>query len=107
MRRRDYSPRETDASVSTIAVTAPISFVPGPSHVRDDVLAAMATPPLPHRSDAFRQVVRRVHRGLGLLLGTASPAFPVVGSATASVELALRGVARSRVLVASNGSFGE
>jgi aspartate aminotransferase-like enzyme len=84
-----------------------ISFVPGPSHVRDDVLAAMAAPPVPHRSDAFRQVVRRVQRGLGLLLGTASPAFPVLGSATTGVELALRGVARSRVLVVANGSFGE
>lgn len=84
-----------------------VSFVPGPSHVRDDVLAAMATPPVPHRSDAFRQVVRRVQRGLGLLLETASPVFPVLGSATAGVELALRGVARSRVLVVANGSFGE
>jgi len=96
-----------DASVSTIRVTPPISFVPGPSHVKDDVLAAMATPPVPHRSDAFRQVVRRVQRGLGLLLGTGSPVFPVLGSATAAVELALRGVARSRVLVVANGSFGE
>jgi aspartate aminotransferase-like enzyme len=67
----------------------------------------MAAPPVPHRSEAFRQIVRRVHRGLGLLLGTASPAFPVLGSATAAVEMALRGAARSRVLVVANGSFGE
>src|SRR5688572_9733769 len=83
-----------------------ISFVPGPSHVRDDVLAAMATTPLPHRSDAFRQIVRRVQRGLGLLLSTASPVFPVLGSGTTAVEIALRGVARSRVLVVANGNFG-
>lgn len=88
-------------------MTAPISFVPGPAHVRADVLAAMSTPPLPHRSDAFRQIVRRVHRGLGLLLSTGSPAFPVLGSATTSVELALRGLARSHALVVANGSFGE
>src|SRR5262245_16302484 len=67
----------------------------------------MAAPPWPHRSDAFRQVVRRVQRGLGLLLGTASPVFPVLGSATAGVEVALRGVARQRILVVANGSFGE
>ena len=84
-----------------------ISFVPGPSHVRDEVLAAMAAAPLPHRSDAFRQVVRRVQSGLGLLLSTASPVFPVLGSATTGVELALRGVARKRVLVVTSGSFGE
>ena len=84
-----------------------ISFVPGPSHVRPEVLAAMATPPLPHRGDAFRPVVRRVHRGLGLLLATGSPVFPVLCSATAAVELALRGLARRRTLVVANGSFGE
>ena len=106
-RRRDYSPGRTAASVSTIAVTTPISFVPGPSHVRDEILAAMATAPVPHRSDAFRQVVRRVQRGLGLLLQTGSPVFPVLGSATGAVELALRGVARQRVLILTNGSFGE
>jgi aspartate aminotransferase-like enzyme len=84
-----------------------ISFVPGPVHVRDEVLAALATPPIPHRSDAFRQIVRRVQRGLGLLLATSSPVFPVLGSATAAVEIALRGVARSRVLIVANGNFGE
>src|SRR5262245_59922359 len=67
----------------------------------------MAAPPVPHRSDAFRQVVRRVQRGLGLLLGTASPVFPVLGSATTGVELAWRGAAKKRVLVVANGSFGE
>src|SRR5687768_2347068 len=84
-----------------------ISFVPGPSHVRDEILAAMARPPLPHRCEAFLDVVRRVQRGLGLLLSTGSPVVPVLCSATAAVELALRGVARSRVLVLANGTFSE
>jgi aspartate aminotransferase-like enzyme len=90
-----------------VAPRAIVSFVPGPSHVRDDVLAAMARAPVPHRSDAFRQVVRRVQRRLGLLLSTGAPVFPMLGSATTAIEVALRGVARSRVLVVANGSFGE
>ncbi len=84
-----------------------ISFVPGPSHVRDEVLAAMATPPTPHRSEGFRRVVDRVQRGLRRVLGTQAPVFPVLASATTAIELALRGVARSRVLVVVNGSFAE
>jgi aspartate aminotransferase-like enzyme len=84
-----------------------ISFVPGPTHVRDEVLAAMARPPVPHRSEEFRQVVRRVQRGLGDLLATRSAVFPLLGSATSGIEVALAGVARSRVLVVANGSFAE
>jgi len=99
--------RAGDASDSNAVVTAPLSFVPGPTHVRDEILAAMSAPPVPHRSDAFRQIVGRVHRGLGLLLSTGSPVFPVLGSATAGVELALRAVARSRMLVVANGHFAE
>jgi aspartate aminotransferase-like enzyme len=83
-----------------------ISLTPGPVHVRDEVLAAMATPPLPHRSAAFRAVVRRVQDGLSRLLATRSPVVPVLASATGAFEAALAGVARRRVLALVNGSFG-
>jgi aspartate aminotransferase-like enzyme len=75
--------------------------------VRSDVLAAMTTPPLPHRSPEFRDVVRRVQNGLGRILGTRAPVIPVLGSATSAFEAALAGVARRRVLALVNGSFGE
>ena len=84
-----------------------LSFVPGPAHVREEVRAAMATPPLPHRSAAFREVVVRVHEGLAALLETASPILPVLASGTGTLETALRGVARKRVLCLSGGAFGD
>jgi aspartate aminotransferase-like enzyme len=84
-----------------------LSFTPGPVHVRDDVLAAMATPPLPHRSEEFRAVVRRVQAGLASVLGTRAPVVPVLASATGAFEAALAAVARKRVLALVNGSFGE
>lgn len=83
-----------------------LSFTPGPVHVRDAVLAAMATPPLPHRSEEFRAVVRRVQAGLAAVLGTRSPVVPVLASATGAFETALAAVARRRVLALVNGSFG-
>lgn len=90
------------------AMTAPpISFTPGPVHVDAEVLAAMATPPLPHRSPEFRAVVRRVEDGLAALLATTSPVVPVLATATGAFEAALAAVARRRVLVAVNGSFGD
>lgn len=85
----------------------PLAFTPGPVHVRDAVLAAMATPPLPHRSAAFRAVVARVQSGLARLLATRSPVIPVLASATGAFEAALAAVARKRVLALVNGSFGE
>lgn len=84
-----------------------LAFTPGPVHVRDEVLAAMAAPPLPHRSDGFRAVVRRVQSGLAEILGTRSPVVPVLASATAAFEAAAAAVARRRVLALVNGSFGE
>lgn len=83
-----------------------IVFTPGPVHVRAEVLAAMATPPLPHRSAEFRAIVRRVQDGLALVLGTAEPVVPVLSSATGAMESALAAVARRRVLALVNGSFG-
>jgi aspartate aminotransferase-like enzyme len=85
----------------------PLRFVPGPAHVRPDVLAAMARPPVPHRSAEFEQMLGRVQSGLAKLLGTRSAVFPVLGSSTTSLETALRGIARRRVLVPSNGAFSE
>ena len=84
-----------------------LAFTPGPVHVRDEVLAAMATPPIPHRSEAFRAVVRRVQAGLAQILGTRAPVVPVLGSATTAFEVAVAAVARRRVLALVNGSFGE
>ncbi len=84
-----------------------VALTPGPVHVRPEVLAAMATPPLPHRSAEFRAVVARVQTGLSALLGTRAPVVPVLSSATTALESAIAAVARRRVLALVNGSFGE
>lgn len=86
---------------------SPLSFVPGPAHVRPEVLAAMARPPLPHRSAAFEEILVRVQRGLGTMLSTREPVAVVLASATTSIEAALRGIARRRLLVPAAGSFGQ
>ncbi len=84
-----------------------VSFVPGPAHVTDEVLRAMAQPPIPHRCAEFRALLTRVQDALATLLETRAAVFPVLASGTMALETALRGVARRRVLVASGGAFGE
>lgn len=84
-----------------------VALTPGPVHVRAEVLAAMATPPIPHRSPEFRAVVERVQTGLAAVLGTRAPVVPVLSTATTAIESAIAAVARRRVLALVNGSFGE
>lgn len=86
---------------------ATVSFVPGPAHVRPEVLRALATPPLPHRGPEVEALLRRVQSGLAALLRTSAPVFPVLASGTTAVEVALAGLVRRRVLVASGGAFGD
>jgi predicted phosphoserine aminotransferase len=85
-----------------------VSFVPGPAHVRAEVLQALATPPLPHRSAEVEAMVGRIQDGLRTLLGgTAASAFPVLAPGTAALEVALAGLVRRRLLVVSGGAFGD
>ncbi len=84
-----------------------LSFVPGPAHVRPIVRQAMACQPEPHRSEAFRAVVRRVQSGLGALLRTEQPVIPVLSSGTTALESVLRAVAKKEVLCLVGGAFAD
>lgn len=84
-----------------------LSFVPGPSHVRPIVRRAMSGQPLPHRSAAFRAVVRRVQANLSGMLQTTAPVIPVLASGTTAIETTLRALARRRVLALVGGAFAD
>lgn len=82
-------------------------FVPGPTEVRPDVLAAMAQPMIFHRSREMEALMRRVNTGLGHVFGTRRTVHVVTGSGTAAMELAIRGGTKQRVLSVVHGDFGE
>lgn len=84
-----------------------VSFVPGPAHVRREVREALARACAPHRSAEGTALLDRVQRGLRELLSTDQPVFPVLGSATTALEVALRGVGRKRMLALVTGAFSE
>ncbi len=87
-------------------VSGIVSFVPGPAHVREEVLRAMAVAPAPHRGPQIRALVGRVQAQLRTLLGTEAPVFPVLASGTAALEAALCALGRQRALVVVTGAFG-
>lgn len=80
---------------------------PGPVHVAPEAFKDL--PPLHHRSDEFRNIVRECESALRELLHTSSPVFLLTSSGTGAMEAAVANVTvpGSRVLVVSGGKFGR
>ena len=82
-------------------------FLPGPTDVHPDVLAAMERPMIGHRSSAMEQLMGGMAAPLGRLFRTSRPVLVGTASATGFMEMAVRnGVAR-RALSLVNGAFSE
>lgn len=82
-------------------------FLPGPTDVHPDVLAAMTRPMIGHRSSAMEALLRGLAEGLGRLCRTARPVLIGTTSATGFMEMAVRNGVRHRALSVVNGAFSE
>ena len=78
-------------------------FLPGPSQVHPDVLAAMARP---HPADAG-SLLDGIRQPLKALFRTSREVMLVDASATGLMEAAIRNGVEERVLVVIGGSYGE
>jgi len=82
-------------------------FLPGPTEVRRDVLAAMMQPMLPHRGAAFETLYARLQDGLRPIFRTARPVYISSSSATGLMEAAIRCSPLGAILALVNGAFSE
>jgi aspartate aminotransferase-like enzyme len=82
-------------------------FLPGPTEVRQEILAAMTQPMIAHRGSAFEQLFERLQRGLRPLLKTERPVYINSSSATGMMESAIRCAPAGRILSLVNGAFSE
>ncbi|MBI5366565.1 MAG: alanine--glyoxylate aminotransferase family protein [Planctomycetes bacterium] len=82
-------------------------FIPGPVEVLPEVLAAMATPMIGHRSAEYAALQGAVRPKLGTLLYTQNRVFLSASSATGLMEGAVRNLCARRVLSCTNGAFSE
>ena len=82
-------------------------FFPGPTEVRTKILQAMTKPMIGHRSEEFSAMHRRIVRGLQQIFLTTRPVYTVSASATALMEMAVRGVPEGPILSLVNGGFSE
>ncbi|MFL5562982.1 MAG: pyridoxal-phosphate-dependent aminotransferase family protein [Gemmatimonadaceae bacterium] len=82
-------------------------FLPGPTEVRPEVLAAMTRPMIPHRGKAFEAMFARIQAGLRDVFRTTRPVLVSSSSATGLMEAAVRCAPPGPILSVVNGAFSE
>ena len=82
-------------------------FIPGPTEVRVENLAALARPQVGHRSKEFQTLYGGVVAKLGRLLETDGRVFLFTCSSTGVWEAAIRNCVRDRVLCCMQGAFSD
>ena len=82
-------------------------FLPGPTEVRPEVLAAMTRPMMPHRGRDFEELFARIEAGLRDVFLTARPVYIVASSASGLMEGAIRNTPPGRILSLVNGAFAD
>jgi predicted phosphoserine aminotransferase len=82
-------------------------FLPGPTEVHADVLAAMNRQMIGHRVPEMEELIGRIQPRLKMIFRTKRPVYISASSATGLMEGAVRNGARRRVLSLVNGAFSE
>ena len=82
-------------------------FLPGPTDVHPDVLAAMQRPMMSHRGPEMAEMMACMERPLRHLFRTTRPILIAASSATGLMEAAVRAGVHQRLLAVVGGHFGE
>lgn len=98
---------EMDGKMSESVTEFGTFFIPGPTEVRHEVLAAMTKPMIPHRSQEFEDLFAKLQVGLRAVFETSRPVFIVPASATGMMEAGIRCTEPGPILSLVNGAFSE
>ncbi|REK23109.1 MAG: alanine--glyoxylate aminotransferase family protein [Actinobacteria bacterium] len=83
-------------------------FLPGPTEVHPDVLAAQTRPMIGHRGPGIVELMQNIEPGLKAMFQTERPVIVSTSSASGLMEAAVRnGVAGGKVLSLVNGAFSS
>ena len=85
----------------------PKLFIPGPTNVRQEVLAEQTHPMIGHRTDTFESLYARVQEKVRKLFFTQYRVYIAASSGTGLQEAAIRNGVRKRVLAMVNGAFSQ
>ena len=82
-------------------------FLPGPTEVRPEILAAMTRAMIPHRGEAFERLFAGIQIGLKQVFRTTRPVLVSSSSATGLMEAGVRCAPSGAILSLVNGAFSE
>ncbi|MBC7241753.1 MAG: alanine--glyoxylate aminotransferase family protein [Anaerolineae bacterium] len=82
-------------------------FIPGPTHVREEILQAQAVPMIGHRSKEYSDLQAAVTPKLQQLLYTTQPVFLFASSSTGVMEAAIRNCVAKKCLNTVCGEFSR
>jgi aspartate aminotransferase-like enzyme len=82
-------------------------FLPGPTDVRPEILAAMMRPMIGHRGAAFEEMFARIQAGLRHVFRTKRPVYVSTSSATGMMEASVRSAPPGPILSLVNGAFSD
>ena len=85
----------------------PKLFIPGPTHVSDEILNVFSTPQIGHRTPEISNLISEVIEGIQKVLYTQNHVYLVSHPATGLWEMAIRNSVRKRVLHCVNGAFSK
>jgi len=82
-------------------------FIPGPTHVRQEILEAQTAPMMGHRSKEYSKLQGEVRPKLQQMLYTQQPVFIYASSGTGVMEGSIRQAVLKRALVTVCGEFSS
>jgi aspartate aminotransferase-like enzyme len=97
----------TQTQIQTQMKPAQRLFIPGPTDVLPEVLAAQTAPMIGHRSDEFEALFAKVQTQLRQLYQTRFRIYVLAASGSALHEAAIRNGVSRRVLNFVNGAFSQ
>ena len=85
----------------------PKLFIPGPTHVSNEILEAFKTPQIGHRTPEISELISEVITGIQKILNTQNHIYLVSHPATGLWEMAIRNSVKKKVLHCVNGAFSK
>ena len=82
-------------------------FIPGPTHVDDEILEAMSVPMIGHRDSLYSDLHGAVVGKLKKFLGTEGRIYLSTSSSTGMMEGSIRNVVNKKVLMTDCGAFSK
>jgi len=80
-------------------------FIPGPTHVPDDVMQSLTCPQIGHRTSEFSNLMSTVIEGIQEVLYTKNHIYLASNTATGLWEMGVKNSVRKGILHSVNGSF--